>query len=238
MAQVLHIRTVEDLHKSILLQRSVTRKVTQELDDIIKKVVTEENKDDDEYLARMFMEHEVQLLTLYATRPTLIEYERSPSLSGVMEAGATFGVTAIVGDVLLANVRILADVFPKAHRSLLLILLDEISKPSSEDVDLVETMMRSMRIELATNPDPDEHQRLVRAMLTPLAKALLTVMLKYNLLAQPNGEDEGYIVTALGQRVLLHLFAAQKFVEAVTEAHHRLQRTMGPRDKASPTRRM
>jgi hypothetical protein len=61
------------------------------------------------------MERECGLLKRYAARPTLVEYERSPALKGVMEAGATFGVTAIVGEVLLANIRVLADVFTYAN---------------------------------------------------------------------------------------------------------------------------
>ena len=59
------------------------------------------------------MEGEGDLLRRYAAMPTLIEFRRSPMLSGVMEAGATFAVTAIIGEVILANVRALCSSFPK-----------------------------------------------------------------------------------------------------------------------------
>ena len=42
-------------------------------------------------------------------------------------------------------------------------------------------------------------------------------------------------LTSYGQRVMLHLFAAQKFVEAVTEAHTHLQKTAGTRSDIPQT---
>jgi hypothetical protein len=58
-------------------------------------------------------------------------------------------------------------------------------------------------------------------MLQPLAEAILTVSSRFGLLIF---HEEGYYsVTQLGLRVVLHLHAAQEFVQAVTEAHQRLQ---------------
>jgi hypothetical protein len=232
MGQPLEIRTVEDMHRVIQLQRTTTRSVTQEIDEIAMSVTTQDNQNDDEYLAEAMMARERELLEKYSNLATLIEHERYPGLRGGMQAGATFGVTTIIGEVLLANIRVLCPAFARAHRSLIFIMLNEISKPSSDDNDLVDTFMRSMAIELKKDDweiTAQERQRLLRAMMTPLAEAMVRVSIKYGLIESI--DDEGYTITSLGTRVMLHLYSAQKFIEAIAEAHTRLQQNLGQRQE-------
>jgi hypothetical protein len=228
MEQLLEIRTVEELNRALLLQRTTAHKITQEIDDLIKGIATQENQDDDEYLASMLMEREGELLRKYAALPTLIEYERSPHLKDVMESAGTFAVTTIIGEVILANVRSLSDAFVRAHRALLLVVLNEISKPVSEDGDLVDTILRSMKFEFdERSQSMSEAQRTkgLRSAVAPVAEAIVLVLQQYRMIEVPEGA-QGYVITPHGQRVLLHLFAAQTFVEAVTRAHGALQKTV------------
>jgi hypothetical protein len=232
MGLLLEMRTVEDLHRAIQLQRTVSRNVTQEIDELIKGVSTEENQHDDEYHARIMMQREQELLIKYAHKPTLIEHERFPALRLGEPAGATFGVATVMGEVMLANVRALTPVFPRAHRTLFFVMLNEISKPNSDDGDLIDTFMRAMTIELKDQDwsvTEQERKRLLRAMITPLAEAMVMVALQYGMIDQVR--DGGYVITSVGARVLLHLFSAQKFIEAISEAHTRLQKSHGQRSE-------
>ena len=60
-------------------------------------------------------------------------------------------------------------------------------------------------------------------LIRPLAEAMITVAQHYQLVEAQG--DEGYVITSFGRRVMLHLFSAQQFIEAVSEAHVRLQQT-------------
>lgn len=223
MGRLFEIRTVNELHHILNLQRSVTRQATLALDEIVKGVSTPSNQEDEEYLGRITMERECLLLEKYARLPTLTEHERNPSLKTMTHTGATFGVAAIVGEVILSHIRTIANKFPNAHRMLLMVMLAEFDKPVSEDIDLVDTFVRSMKVELTETLaviTEEERKRLLRAMLHPVAEAMVLVCKQYKLLAH---EEEGWVITPIGQRVMMHLFDAQRFIDSVADAHKRLQ---------------
>ncbi len=224
MGKLFAINTINELQYILHLQRSISRQATLALDEIFQGIVTEENWDDEEYLARITMQRESELLEKYARLPTLTELDNNPMLKTVTHSGATFGVAAIVGEVIMSRLRVIANVFPTAHRMLLMVMLAEFDKPASEDIDLVETFYRSMKVELNESVGvitEEERRRLLRSMLFSLAQAMVLVCEQYRMIANVN--DEGWILTPLGQRVMVHLFDAQRFIESVLDAHHRLQ---------------
>lgn len=224
MGQLFAIRTIDELNHLLSQQRSMSRQMTLELDDIVRGVWTPANQDDEEYLAQTTMRRERELLRKYAVLPTLTEHERSPALRGAMQPGATFAVAAIVGEVILAHVRTNSDVFPRAHRMLLMVMLHEFDKPVSEDGDLVDTFVRSMRVDLTEEMQslsPEERRRLLHAMLQPLAEAMIVVGEQFGLIEDVS--EQGWVLTDMGQRVMLHLFDAQRFLESVADAHRRFQ---------------
>lgn len=224
MGKLFEINTINELQYILGLQRSVTRQATLALDEIIKGVATDENKDDEEYISRITMQRETELLEKYARLPTLTELDRNPMLRNIAQSGATFGVAAIVGEVILAHLRVMVNVFPHAHRMLLMVMLAEFDKPVSEDIDLVDTFVRSMKVELSESVGvitEEERRRLLRAMLRKVAEAMVLVCNQYRLIE--NIRDEGWILTSLGQRVMAHLFDAQRFIDSVADAHRRLQ---------------
>lgn len=226
MGQLFGIRTIKELHHLLQVQRSVTRQASMALDEIFQGLQSPATDNDDEYLARLTMERECQLLEKYARLPTLTELEKHPQLMTAMHPGATFGVAAVVGEVILTHIRTMANVFVNAHRLLLMVMLAEFDKPTSDDIDLVQTFMRSIHVELDAKQTGEltegERQRLLRGMLSKLAEAMVLVCNHYRLIENVNAE--GWVLTPLGERTMFHLFDAQRFIDAVADAHRRFQR--------------
>lgn len=226
MGRLFEIHTIKELHHILQVQRSITRQASMALDEIIQGVQSPATDQDEEYLARITMERERQLLEKYARLPTLTELDREPKLATAMHSGATFGVAAVVGEVILSHIRVMAPVFIAAHRLLLMVMLAEFDKPASDDINLVQTFSRSIKAQLdekATGPLTEaERRRLFESMLSKVAEAMVLVTSKYGLIENVN--NEGWVLTGMGQRVMMHLFDAQRFIDSVAEAHRRFQR--------------
>jgi len=219
MHNLLDIKTLEDLHRALQTQRSITTTVTMELDQVVKGVMKHADANDEAAVSRVITQREIMLLHHYAILPTLVEHSQSAQLRSAMQAGATFGVSAIVGQVLLTSIRTITPDLPRAHCALLTIALLEIGKPESDTVDLVDVFMRSMKIELdetVRTYTPAEKAAHLRSLLQPLAATILLVAQQYALITfKPS---VGYNLTALGMRVLLHLTSSQIFIDTVTAA--------------------
>ena len=116
--------------------------------------------------------------------------------------------------------------FVDAHRLLLMVMLAEFDKPASDDIDLVQTFSRAIKVTLDEKKTgdlpPAERQRLLRGMLSKVAEAMVLVCSQYRMIENIN--DEGWVLTDLGQRVMVHMFDAQRFIESVADAHKRFQK--------------
>jgi hypothetical protein len=220
----LNLQTVDDIKAALATQRTVTRQVLLELDGIGERELTRISSEaEDLRIANAIRAKEVRLLERYSSRPSLREFSL-PHIRGIAKDGGTFGVAAIVGEVILGNVRAIEGRFSRVHRLILMLLLREIDNPSAVETDLVDFLLRFMRIELNESAQDivgeDRHQ-LLRGLMRPLVEVMILVMQEYALLESP--DNKGFRLTAMGRRVMLHLFDAQKFIESVAEAHHRLQ---------------
>lgn len=228
MSKPLEIGNIQEMRHFLTLQQSTTRQATMELDELIRNVCTPDNEHDDEYLARVIMEKERDLLQQYACLPTLIEHAASAQLRAAMQPGATFAVAAIVGEVLLSHVRTLTNAFARVHRMLFMLMLSTLAKPQADEVDLTETFIRVMHVDLRADVAPvseRERHKVLYRLVRPVAEAMVAVALQYGLIEE-SGDNacQAYQVTSLGERVMVHLFAAQRFLTAVGDAHAKLQR--------------
>jgi hypothetical protein len=225
MGRLFEIRTINELHHLLQVQRLVTRQASMALDEIFQDVQSPATETDETYLAQITMERECQLLEKYARQPSLTEMERDPQLVNSFHPGATFGVASVVGEVILSHIRTMAPMFANAHRLLLMVMLSEFDKPTSDDIDLVQTFSRSIRVQLDEKQtgdlSPSERQRLLHGMLSKLAEAMVLVSNQYKLIENVN--NEGWVLTPIGYRVMVHLFDAQRFIDSVADAHRRFQ---------------
>ena len=168
------------------------------------------------------MEREKRLLTKYANYPSLSEFSARPELTNASKWGATFGVTLLVGELIIEQVKHLHPEFGTVMRQLLILLLSELEHPQHDY--LVEPLEKAIHLKL-TNPDgteiPEEKRaQQIRSIMKKLVESIAIVGTGYGIIET---EEEGLSITPLGKRVLLHLMDASEFVEDMTKAHANFQ---------------
>jgi hypothetical protein len=228
MQDFLHVHTINELNQALSRQRAITRQTLVELDDLSERLLPRslvESSDPEMEAAWTGLKMaEVALLARYASLPTLTEFDLTPGLSGLAKEGGTFGVAALMGEVVLSVVAATEPRFARVHRLVMMVLLKELDSPTPSDRDLVDTVLRFMRIELKESVKSlteAERQALLRGLIRPLVDAMLMTTEQYGLAERP--DQQGYILTTLGRRTLLHMFDSQRFIETITEAHARLR---------------
>lgn len=226
----LSLRSAQELNTAVSRQRVITRRVLLELDRLAESLVPQEmNEEDETEIAGKLRLGEVRLLKKYSALPTLRELQIQPHLRGVSGEEGTFGVAAIVGEVLLSSIRAIEPRFSRVHRLLLMLLMREIDNPEQEEADIIGIALRFMRIELKAELNgisEDERQRLLRALLRPLVETMILVMQEYGLVEWV--EERGYRLTPVGKRVMMHLYDVQVFIDTVARAHIGLQGEVAP----------
>jgi hypothetical protein len=95
---IVPIHSKEELHKVLAIQKAVSDRARIELASA------------PEVLPERFIKYAAQILDKYARYATLTEYQVVPSLSDGEKWGATFGVTALVGALVLDHARRLMSV--------------------------------------------------------------------------------------------------------------------------------
>jgi hypothetical protein len=232
-APIVNLRTLEDLKKVLFMQRMVTRQAKEELLAVASDAELFESPKEPARLedlignefakkAATFMADERHILEKYANNPTLTEFNLIPHLAGGTHWGATFGVTLLVGELVLEQVKAMEGKFEPLLRRLYLILLMELDKPKHNY--LVEPLEKATNFKV-TKPDgspvPLEDQvAYKRRMIHHLVESYLVISLEYGIV---ESLQSGFVLTDLGKRVLLHLLDAEKFVTLLVEAHTRLQ---------------
>jgi hypothetical protein len=224
MHDLLTIRSIPELQDALSQQRAFTRKVLEELDTLGAQLPDEASPEEEIKVAAELKAQEYRLLARYSELPTLTEFQQLPALRGMSNAGGTFGVAAVVGEVLLSTVRGITPGFVRLHRVIMLLLLKEMDDPALADSDLVDPVVRFMRLQMhesLSKLGEEERSKLVHETVRPLVQAMLLVLHEYGVVEIPDAN--GYRLTPVGKRVFMHLFDVQKFIDAVSAAHIRLQ---------------
>jgi hypothetical protein len=222
---VVNVRTVEDLKKVLSVQRMITCQAKRELLAVASDAELLQDPTNLDKKAAAFMAEERLLLEKYANNPTLTEFNLIPNLAGGTHFGATFGVTLLVGELILEQVKSMAPKFESVLRRLFLVLLMELDSPKHSY--LVEPLEKALTFKI-TKPDgspvpPEERQSYVKRMVHNLAESFILVSVEYGLVEAK--ATDGFSITPLGKRVLLHLLDADKFVDLLVDAHKKFQTT-------------
>jgi hypothetical protein len=209
------IRTLDELKKILFIQMSVTQQAKHEMLAIA-------SEPDNVSQPHKFIEGEKQLLEKYAKYPTLSEFAADPRLANVYKWGATFGVAAIIGGLILEEVRHRRPHFETVLRQMYLVLLKELNHP--EHQYLVEPLEKALRVKVEPTPDsgatPEEAQAYVRQVIHELIESYVIVSSQYGLMTS---DGKTVSLTHIGRRVLLHLADVQLFIDDMTKAHKKFQ---------------
>jgi hypothetical protein len=220
---VITINTVEDLYRILTLKRIISRRAHEELLNIAGDKVLQINAIPSLEDTLQFISEERKLLNKYASYPSLTEWNLMPELHSGTKWGSTFGVTILVGELILENLRQLHAGFSLSIlQKMFMAILGELNKPST--VYLVDSIhrMTNFNVERADGQPLDEKDKeaFVHQVLTQILESFVSISEKYGLVEE---KGPGVSITPLGQRVLLHLKDASDFVIILTEAHTRLQ---------------
>jgi hypothetical protein len=219
MNSVFKLKTIDDLHRIIILQQHMRQRAATELDNLISEFITVENQHDEENLAAQSIPKETGLLRKWAASPTFTELESMPTLSSNHGTGATFAVAALAGELLMSKVRAMAPDFARAHMVFLMLMLSELHEPAVDVSELPDVFRKTLTINPEGQPSPKDEAAVMQSLCTVI-EALLNVLVVHDLLEK---EKKGYRTTSLGVRVMLHLFDAQRVIDAIVHAHQALQ---------------
>jgi hypothetical protein len=220
---IVTLRTVEDLKKVLFVQRMITAQAKKELLAVASDAELLQDPKATDKKAAAFMADERKILEKYANNPTLTEFNLMPNLKGGTKWGATFGVTILVGELILEQVKAMQGLFEPVLRRLFMVLLMELDNPKHRY--LVEPLEKVLRFKI-NRPDggpipPEQQSVFVKRLVHNLAESFLVVSTQYGLVQSKTGS--GFQITELGKRVLLHLLDAEKFVNLLVEAHTKFQ---------------
>jgi hypothetical protein len=220
---VVTIDTVEDLSRILTLKRIIARRASEELLNIAGDKVLQGNSNPSVEDTLQFIKEETELLRKYANYPSLTEWNLMPELHAGSKWGSTFGVTILVGEMILENMRQQHPGLPVgALQKVLMTVLGELNKPTA--AYLIDSVQRFTKFNLERQDgrplSDDERSMFVRQILGHILEDLITIMEKYDLV---EGKEAGVALTPLGHRVLLHMKDATDFVTVLSAAHTRLQ---------------
>src|SRR5271166_5029079 len=195
---LLPIHSVEELKKILFIQKTVTDRAKAEMLSIATDGVGNPKA------APQFIAEERKLLEKYAAYPTLSEMSAEPeALMNGTKWGATFGVAALVGGLILEELKRMQPHLEPVLRNMLMLLLDELNYPRHRY--LIEPLERNMTITSKANPT--KAAAIKRQVCTDLADAMVAVGTQFGIVK--GGSNNGVVLTPLGRRVFLHMVDAE-----------------------------
>lgn len=209
------IRTTDDLKKILFIQLSVTQQAKNEMLAIASDPAVAGQP-------HIFIRLEQGLLDKYASYPTFTEFAADPKLANVYKWGASFGVAAVVGGLILNEVRQLKPHFESVMRQMFLVLLKELNDPKHQY--LVEPLEKALKVNVEPTPGsgatPEQATVFVRQVIHELIEAYVLVSVEYGLMTS---DGHRVTLTSTGKRVLLHMVDIEQFINDMREAHKKFQ---------------
>lgn len=204
------IRNPDDLQKILFIQASITRAVKNEM-----LALAIDLRDPEKYI-----QAGKRLLEKYATYPTLAEFAKSPKLANVYKWGSTFGVAALVGILVIEEVKTLQPRFTPALRQIFLLLLKELDNPQHKY--LIDPLIQTLGVRVVIeNVDTSMRGDFLRQAMSNLVESFVLVSMHFGVVTLMRGKVS---LTPTGKRVLAHLADTARFIEEMGLAHTAFQK--------------
>jgi hypothetical protein len=215
MEQIVSIRNLEELKKVLFIQKNVTQQAMAEMISLMSDGISNPRRPEE------FFEDARVLLEKYAKYPTLTEFAHDPQLMNLTKWGATFGVSALVGGLILEQVKRSYPRFGPVMRQMFIILLSEMAKPQhSYLIEALEHALRVTPTEAGAAMTEEDAKTYIRSYAQQLTEAFVAVSVHFGLMSTAK---DGIAITPVGRRVLLHMTDAQQFIDEMGAAHARFQ---------------
>lgn len=125
-----HVNSKEELLKVLAIQAAITERARKEMIQAGVSSLTGEPKPPGRYVAS-----ERELLEKYARYPTLTEFEKMPNTMNSVKWGATFGVAALVGVLVLDFCKTFLELDTDPREALMLFLI-QLDDPTVKAVEM------------------------------------------------------------------------------------------------------
>lgn len=225
---LVNIQSTEDLKSVLLRQKMITRRAAEDLGRIVTNeavsLIENEPEEDQHEKTLLLIRTEALLLENYAKHLTFTEINAlPPKKAEAMKWGATFGVSLLVGELILEQVKQIQGSFSNILRILYTLLLKELDNPQTPF--MIDPLMKAVSMEItAPNREisPEERLAIKTKLIIQLVDTFATVSASYGIMEIYEGDK--YALTPVGKRVLLHLIDIETYIQLLSEAHKRFQR--------------
>ena len=231
MSNLLNLNVFEDLQKTLIRQKESTEKAKRELNRLTDSVMILYAPDGSfsEATTNEITRKVTNLLSSYATLPTLSEFAAKPALLNTASWGGSFGVATIVGTVMLKTLAEFSDFPAPVVKSIFIRVLKElhdVAKGGGNEISIMERIMESLCFSIkdwnGNGIIGDKRDMVIKGKVSLLLELLAKLMNDYKLIdteKDSKGEEAASSITPLGVRVYLHLRDVESYIMEISVAY-------------------
>jgi len=232
MSNLLKLNAFEDLQKILIRQRECSDKARRELNRVTDSTIILYAPDGSfaETTTKEITRKVVNLLTAYATLPTLSEFSEKPSLLKSAAWGGSFGVATVVGTVILKSLAEFSQFPPSVVKPVFIKVLGElhdVANGAGNEISIMERVMENLNFSIKDAQGNeilgDKRERIIRGKVSLLLELMAKLMSDYQMIETEidNGEDASAI-TNLGSRVYFHLRDIELYILEIEVSYKEL----------------
>ena len=227
MEPLLKVDTLEDLQRYLLKQKDFSEKAKRELSKAADYVPFLYASDGTlaESTSVGILKSVGNLLNNYASLPTLTEFAISPSRSDIAKWGSSFGVSVIIGTVMLKT---LVEAFPEFNTSVKPIFIKVLrelymahEKPGdAQEQSMMERVMENLNFSIKDKQGREilgeQRNKIIKNRVALLLEVIAKVLEDYKLTNVTREDDQiASSITPLGIRVYLHIVDVERYISEI-----------------------
>lgn len=242
MSSLLKLNAFEDLQKLLIRQKECSEKAKRELNRVTDSTVILYAPDGSfsETTTNEITRKVSNLLTNYATLPTLSEFVEKPSLMQSASWGGSFGVATIVGTVILKSLSEFSEFPPNVVKPVFIKVLGELyaaSQGSTEETSIMERVMENLNFSIRDRDGNeilgDKRDRIIKGKVALLLEIMSKLMEDYKMIVssrEEGGTSASSAITPMGSRIYLHLRDIESYLSEIEVVY----RQLSEKKKAEP----
>ena len=240
MSSLLKLNAFEDLQKILIKQRECSDRARRELNRVTDStpIIYAADGSFSEVTTSEISRKICNLLTAYATLPTLAEFSEKPALVNSSAWGGSFGVATVVGTVILKSLAEFSEFPPGVVKPVFIKVLgelNEVAKGAESGTSIMERVMENLNFSIKDRDGNEilgeKRDRIIKGKVALLLELMAKLMDDYKLIEteMENGEVASAI-TQLGIRVFLHLKDIEGYISEIEAAY----KSLSNKKKAEP----
>jgi len=234
MRQVINAGSLEEFQKHLIKQKDATSKAQKELNRAVDSIPLLYDADGSlsPSTTSEILKRTKELITHYAVLPTLSEFTRNPAQAAINKWGASFGVSSIIGTVILKT---LMDSFPEFSTSVKPIFIKVLrelymaheNNENNKEQSMMERVMENLNFSIRDKNGHDilgeKRDKVIRNRVALLLEVVAKVLEDYGMTMVEREDDQiSSSITPLGIRVYLHIIDVDQYIQDVPTIYQAL----------------